>query len=91
VPGSLPPGGCLTVCGTVRGIGTGRVTEGTARLSQRMGPAQLTLRTRPGFERFSGGLEMAAPGAGAGANLTIKCQAILRGRMHGLSLNPPVN
>jgi hypothetical protein len=49
---SLPPGSYLTVSDTVRDIDTGRVTEGTARLNQRMGPTQLTLRTRPDFERF---------------------------------------
>jgi hypothetical protein len=36
---SLPPGSYLTVSDTVRDIDidTGRVTEGTARLNQRMG------------------------------------------------------
>jgi len=33
-----------------------------ARLNQRMGPTQLTLRTRPDFERFFDGLEMVEPG-----------------------------
>src|SRR5690242_10949523 len=62
VLGSLPPGSYLTVSDTVRDIDTGRVTEGTARLNQRMGPTQLTLRTRPDFERFFDGLEMVEPG-----------------------------
>ncbi len=34
---SLPPGSYLTVSDTVRDIDTGRVTEGTARLNQRVG------------------------------------------------------
>ena len=59
---SLPPGSYLTLHDTVRDIDTGRVTEGTARLNQRMGPTQLTLRTRPDFERFFDGLEMVEPG-----------------------------
>ena len=47
-----------------------------------MGPAQLTLRTRPGFERFSGGPEMAEPGVvplpdwhGPGSGYPIPCYA----------------
>jgi S-adenosyl methyltransferase len=38
------------------------VTEGTARLNERMGPTRLTLRSRPEFERFFSGLELAEPG-----------------------------
>jgi S-adenosyl methyltransferase len=37
--------------------------RGTARLNQRIGPTQLTLRTLPDFERFFDGLEMAEPGS----------------------------
>jgi hypothetical protein len=58
----LAPGSYLTVSDTVRDIDTGRVTEGTARLNQRMGPTQLTLRSRPEFERFFDRLEMIEPG-----------------------------
>jgi hypothetical protein len=58
----LAPGSYLTVSDTVRDIDTGRVTEATARLNQRMGPTQLTLRSRPEFERFFGNLEMVEPG-----------------------------
>jgi hypothetical protein len=58
----LAPGSYLTVSDTVRDIDTGRVTEGTARLNQRMGPTQLTLRSRPEFERFFDRLEMVEPG-----------------------------
>ena len=58
----LAPGSYLTVSDTVRDIDTGRVTEGTARLNQRMGPTQLTLRSRPEFERFFDNLEMVEPG-----------------------------
>ena len=79
---SLPPGSYLTVSDTVRDIDTGRVTEGTARLNQRMGPTQLTLRTRPDFERFFDGLEMVEPGVvplpewhGPGSGYPIPCYA----------------
>jgi hypothetical protein len=58
----LAPGSYLTVSDTVRDIDTGRVTEGTARLNQRMGPTQLTLRSRPEFERFFDSLQMVEPG-----------------------------
>jgi len=58
----LAPGSYLTVSDTVRDIDTGRVTEGAARLNQRMGPTQLTLRSRPEFERFFDRLEMVEPG-----------------------------
>jgi O-methyltransferase involved in polyketide biosynthesis len=79
---SLPPGSYLTVSDTVRDIDTGRVTEGTARLNQRMGSTQLTLRTRPDFERFFDGLEMVEPGVvplpdwhGPGSEYPIPCYA----------------
>ena len=79
---SLPPGSYLTVSDTVRDINTGRVTEGTARLNQRMGSTQLTLRTRPDFERFFDGLEMVEPGVvplpewhGPGSPYPIPCYA----------------
>jgi O-methyltransferase involved in polyketide biosynthesis len=79
---ALPPGSYLTVSDTVRDIDTGRVTEGTARLNQRMGPTQLTLRTRPDFERFFDGLEMVEPGVvplpewhGPGSEHPIPCYA----------------
>jgi hypothetical protein len=58
----LAAGSYLTVSDTVRDIDTGRVTEATARLNQRMGPTQLTLRSRPEFERFFDDLEMVEPG-----------------------------
>jgi hypothetical protein len=58
----LAAGSYLTVSDTVRDIDTGRVTEGTARLNQRMGPTQLTLRSRPEFERFFDSLQMVEPG-----------------------------
>jgi hypothetical protein len=58
----LAAGSYLTVSDTVRDIDTGRVTEGAARLNQRMGPTQLTLRSRPEFERFFDNLELVQPG-----------------------------
>ncbi|MGE5292331.1 MAG: SAM-dependent methyltransferase [Micromonosporaceae bacterium] len=60
--GPLPAGSYLTVSDTVRDIDTDRVTEGTARLNERMGSTRLTLRTRSGFERFFNNLEMVEPG-----------------------------
>ena len=78
----LAPGSYLTVSDTVRDIDTGRVTEGAARLNQRMGPTQLTLRSRPEFERFFANLEMVEPGIvplpewhGPGSEYTIPCYA----------------
>ena len=59
---ALAAGSYLTVSDTVRDIDTQRVTEGTARLNERMGPTRLTLRSRPEFERFFSGLELAEPG-----------------------------
>ena len=58
----LAAGSYLTVSDTVRDIDTQRVTQGTARLNERMGPTRLTLRSRPEFERFFGDLEMVEPG-----------------------------
>jgi hypothetical protein len=78
----LAPGSYLTVSDTVRDIDTGRVTEGTARLNQRMGPTQLTLRSRPEFERFFDSLQMVEPGIvplpewrAAGSEYPIPCYA----------------
>ena len=58
----LEAGSYLTVSDTVRDIDTQRVTQGTARLNERMGPTRLTLRSRPEFERFFDDLEMVEPG-----------------------------
>jgi len=58
----LPAGSHLTVSDTVLDIDTKRVTEGTARLNERMGSTRLTLRTRPSFTRFFDGLELVEPG-----------------------------
>jgi hypothetical protein len=80
--GPLAGGSYLTASDTVRDIDTDRVTEGTARLNERMGPTRLTLRTRPDFERFFGGLEMVQPGIvplpqwrGPGSEHPIPCYA----------------
>jgi S-adenosyl methyltransferase len=87
----LTAGSYLTASDTVRDIDTDRVTEGTARLNARMGPTQLTLRTRPDFERFFGGLEMVEPGIvplpewrGPGSEHPIPCYAGM-GRKPALS------
>jgi hypothetical protein len=78
----LAPGSYLTVSDTVRDIDTGRVTEGTARLNQRMGPTQLTLRSQPEFERFFDNLHIVEPGIvplpewrAAGSEYPIPCYA----------------
>jgi S-adenosyl methyltransferase len=86
---ALAPGSYLTVSDTVRDIDTGRVTEGTARLNERMGPTRLTLRSRPEFERFFSGLELAEPGVvplpewrGAGSEYPIPCYAGMGRKPH---------
>ena len=78
----LPAGSHLTVSDTVLDIDTERVTEGTARLNERMGPTQLTLRTKPSFARFFDGLELVEPGVvplpewrGPGSEYPIPCYA----------------
>ena len=58
----LEAGSYLTVSDTVRDIDTQRVTQGTARLNERMGRTRLTLRTRGEFELFFDDLEMVEPG-----------------------------
>lgn len=60
--GPMAAGSYLTISDTVRDIDTGRVTEGTARMNQRMGPVRLTLRSRPEFQRFFDGMDMVEPG-----------------------------
>jgi hypothetical protein len=79
--GAVPAGSYLTVSDTVRDIDTARVTEGTARLNERM-PTQLNLRTRAEWERFFGGLELVEPGIvplpqwrGPGSEHSIPCYA----------------
>jgi hypothetical protein len=79
--GAVPAGSYLTVSDTVRDIDTARVTEGTARLNERM-PTQLNLRTRPEWERFFDGLELVDPGIvplpqwrGPGSEHPIPCYA----------------
>ena len=74
-------GSYLTVSDTVRDIDTARVTEGTARLNERM-PTQLNLRTRPEWERFFDNLELVEPGIvplpewrGPGSEHPIPCYA----------------
>lgn len=78
----MAPGSYLTISDTVRDIDTDRVTEGTARMNQRMGPVRLTLRSRPEFERFFDGLAMVEPGVvplpdwhGPGSEYPIPCYA----------------
>jgi S-adenosyl methyltransferase len=69
------------VSDTIRDIDTARVTEGTARLNERM-PTRLNLRTRPEWERFFDSLELVEPGIvplpdwrGPGSEHPIPCYA----------------
>jgi hypothetical protein len=59
---ALPAGSYLTISDTTRDIDTDRVTAGTNRLNTRMGPTQLTLRTRDQIAGFFGGLDFVGPG-----------------------------
>jgi O-methyltransferase involved in polyketide biosynthesis len=59
---AVPPGSYLTISDTTTDIDTERVTDGTARLNARLGPAQSTLRSRAQIERYFDGLELIEPG-----------------------------
>jgi hypothetical protein len=59
---AVPPGSYLTISDTTTDIDTERVTDGTARLNARLGPAQSTLRTRDQIARYFDGLELVEPG-----------------------------
>jgi len=59
---AVPSGSYLTVSDTTSDIDPERVTEGTARLNERMGPTRLTLRSRAEFTRFFDGLQLVEPG-----------------------------
>jgi hypothetical protein len=56
---ALAPGSYLTISDTVRDIDTGRVTEGTARLNERMGPT-------PAYPAFLAGVRAVLLEVGAG-------------------------
>ena len=59
---AVPSGSYLTISDTTTDIDTERVTDGTARLNARLGPAQSTLRTREQIVRYFDGLELVEPG-----------------------------
>jgi hypothetical protein len=59
---AVPPGSYLTISDTTTDIDTERVTDGTARLNSRLGPAQSTLRSREQIARYFDGLELIEPG-----------------------------
>ena len=59
---AMPAGSYFVASDTTRDIDAERVTEGTSRLNQRMGPTQLTLRSRAEFAGFFDGLDMVEPG-----------------------------
>jgi hypothetical protein len=78
---AVAPGSYLTVSDTIRDIDTARVTEGAARLNERM-PTRLNLRARPEWERFFDNLELVEPGIvplpewrGPGSEHPIPCYA----------------
>jgi S-adenosyl methyltransferase len=59
---ALPAGSYLTISDTTRDIDPERVTSGTNRLNTRMGPTQLTLRSRDEMAGFFGRLDFVDPG-----------------------------
>ena len=59
---AVPPGSYLTISDTTTDIDTERVTDGTARLNSRLGPAQSTLRSRDQIAHYFDGLELVDPG-----------------------------
>jgi O-methyltransferase involved in polyketide biosynthesis len=59
---AAPSGSYLTVSDTTRDIDTDRVSTATSRLNTRMGPTQLTLRTRDQIAAYFDGLEFVDPG-----------------------------
>jgi len=78
---AVAPGSYFTASDTIRDIDTARVTEGAARLNERM-PTRLNLRTRPEWERFFDNLELVEPGIvalpewrGPGSEHPIPCYA----------------
>ena len=59
---AVPSGSYLTISDTTTDIDTERVTDGTARLNARLGPARSTLRSRAQIEAYFDGLELVEPG-----------------------------
>jgi hypothetical protein len=59
---ALPPGSYLAMSDSTPDLDPGRVSDGAARLNARMGPAQITPRTREDFARFFDGLDLIDPG-----------------------------
>jgi hypothetical protein len=59
---AMPPGSYLAVSDTAKDIDTDRVANATSRLNARMGPTQLTLRTREEIGRYFEGLDLVDPG-----------------------------
>ena len=59
---AVPSGSYLTISDTTTEIDTERVTNGTARLNARLGPARSTLRTQAQIAGYFDGLELVEPG-----------------------------
>jgi hypothetical protein len=59
---AVPPASYLTISDTTTDIDTERVTDGTARLNSRLGPARSTPRPRAEIARYFDGLELVEPG-----------------------------
>ena len=60
--GALPAGSHFVASDTTRDIDIERVSQATSRLNARMGPTQLTLRSRAELSQFFEGLDMVDPG-----------------------------
>jgi O-methyltransferase involved in polyketide biosynthesis len=59
---AVPSGSYLTVGDTTTDIDTERVADATARLNQRLGPAQMKMRSRPEIAAYFDDLEFVPPG-----------------------------
>jgi hypothetical protein len=59
---AVPSGSYLAISDTTRDIDTERVSDTTAQLNTRMGPARMTLRSREEIAGFLDGLEPVDPG-----------------------------
>jgi hypothetical protein len=59
---AVPPGSYLTVSDTTRDIDTERVAPIVSRLNTRLGPAQMSMRTRAEIAAYFDGLDFVEPG-----------------------------
>lgn len=59
---AIPSGSYLAISVITKDIATERVTNAASRLNTRMGPTQVTLRTREEISRYFDGLDLVDPG-----------------------------